>query len=109
MKVLPSESGVSYPVFNDPEPEPEDDGNEESKQKKEPKKTYIYVPDVTKEEKVFYFKYPKLGSYACFPLKLKSFLIETAFDQGYVEYKEFLKNKQEAEKLYGDQLNEARQ
>lgn len=42
---------------------------------KSQKKTYIFVPDVTKNEKIYYFKFPRLGSYACFPLKLKSVLI----------------------------------
>jgi hypothetical protein len=51
------------------------------------------VPDVTKNEKMYYFKFPKLGSYACFPLKLKSVLTEAAFDQGVVDYKEYVKQK----------------
>lgn len=109
MKILPHETGVSYPVFNDPEPEEGGDGEGEDQGKKQLKSSSIYVPDVTKEEKVYYFKYPRLGSYACFPLKLKSFLTESSFDQGLVEYREYVKNKQETEKDYHEKLNEARQ
>lgn len=76
MKVLPNDSGITYECFKEPEPEPEEaegEGGEENAVK-EPKKTYLYVPDVTKNEKMFYFKIPKLGSYACFPIKLGSCL-----------------------------------
>ena len=52
------------------------------------------------EDKIFYFKFPKLGSYACFPLKMKSFLIDVAFDQGLGEYKEYLKTKEDNENQY---------
>ena len=85
MKILPSDAGVSYSVFNEPQPDPEEGENENAPKKE--KKSYLCIPDVTKNDKVFYFKFPKLGSYACFPLKLKSFLVEVAFDQGLGEYK----------------------
>lgn len=47
----------------------------------------MYVPDVTKNEKIYYFKFPRLGSYACFPLKLKSYLTENSLEQGVDIYK----------------------
>ena len=44
---------------------------------------------------MYYFKYPRLGSYACFPLKIKSCLTIEAFDKGITDYKAFVKNKEE--------------
>ena len=53
------------------------------------------MPDVTKNEKIHYFKFPKLGSYVCYPLKLKSYLNVAAFEQGINDYKEYLRVKEE--------------
>jgi len=52
------------------------------------------VPHVQKDEKIFFFKFPKLGSFACFPLKIKSCLFIEAFDKGIGDYKTFVKTKE---------------
>ena len=57
---------------------------------------------------MFYFKYPKLGSYACFPLKVKSCLSERAFDEGVNAYKEYVKSKGEVDKEHQEKVAEAR-
>ena len=48
-----------------------------------------------KREKMFYFKYPQLGCYACYPIKYKHYLLENSFDKGIVDYKEHVKAKEE--------------
>jgi len=70
-QILPNETGRSYKVFKEEEPPAEE--AEEGKPV-EPKKKYLYVPFVQKDEKMYFFRFPKLGSYACFPLKVKSCL-----------------------------------
>lgn len=46
-----------------------------------------------KNDKLFYFRYPRLGSYACFPLKIKSYLAIGTLEKGIIDYKAYLKNK----------------
>jgi hypothetical protein len=41
-----------------------------------------------------YFKYPKLGAYACFPLKYQSYLSISTLDKGIVDYKAYIKTKE---------------
>ena len=69
-QILPNESGRSCEVFKEEEP-PEE--VEEGKPQKV-KKKYLYVPLVQRDEKMYFFKFPKLGSFGCFPLKVKSCL-----------------------------------
>lgn len=38
------------------------------------------MPDVVKNEKINYFKLPKLGAYLAIPLIYKSYLFEKTFD-----------------------------
>ncbi len=61
-----------------------------------------------KDEKIYFFRFPKLGSFACFPLKIKSCLFTESFDKGIGDYKAFVKNKEEIEKEYNEKLTEAR-
>jgi len=42
-----------------------------------------------------FFKFPRLGSFACFPLRIKSCLSVEAFEKGIGDYKGFVKNKEE--------------
>lgn len=41
---------------------------------------YVYVPDVVQNEKIHYFKLPKLGAYLAVPLIYKSYLSEATFN-----------------------------
>ena len=47
-KTLPKESGVTYSLYKE-------EVTEEGEEKKEPKK-FIYIPEVTKEKNIHYFK-----------------------------------------------------
>lgn len=40
-----------------------------------------------------FFRFPKLGSFACFPLKVRCALFTESFDKGIGDYKAFVKNK----------------
>jgi hypothetical protein len=96
-KILPSETGRSYEVFKEEEPpaeEPEDG------KAPPPKKTYLYVQQVQRDDKIHFFKFPRLGGFACFPLKIKSCLLTDAFDKGIEDYKTFVKTKSQVEKEY---------
>jgi len=42
----------------------------------------VYVPDVIKEPRIVFFRWPKLGAYLAVPLIFNSCLSEAAFDQG---------------------------
>lgn len=53
---------------------------------------------------MYFFKFPKLGSYACFPLKVKSCLYIDSFEKGIGDYKNFVRNKEEVEKEYNEKL-----
>ena len=93
-QIIPNESGRSYEVFKEEEPP------EEVQEGKPPKiiKKYLYVPLVQRDEKMHFFKFPKLGSFACFPLKVQSCLFAESFDKGIGDFKNFVKNKEEVEK-----------
>ena len=41
---------------------------------------HIFVPDVVREKEMFYYKYPRLGSYLAIKLEFDSCLSEEAFD-----------------------------
>lgn len=94
-QILPPEKGVSLDVFKLDDP-PE--GGDEQQPKETAKQKYIYIPNVLKEEKIHYFRIPKLGSYAAYAMVVKSFLFEEGLDKGCEEQKKYLQQKQEAEK-----------
>lgn len=102
-QILPPEKGVSLDVFKQDEP-PE--GGDEEPPKETAKQKYIYISNVLKEEKVHYFRIPKLGSYAAFAMVVKSFLYEEALDRGCEEQKKYLQQKEDAEKERESKLNE---
>ena len=68
------------------------------------RKKYIFVPNVLKEERMFYFRYPRLGCYVCYPIKYKHYLLENSFDKGIVDYKDHVKAKEDLEKEYQEKL-----
>jgi len=85
---LPTGSGVTYDALKPKEDEdqgqqPDEEGEENAS--KPPKSTYVYVPDVTQEPRMTFFRIPKLGAYVTCPLVYKSVLSEAAFDEGVKE------------------------
>jgi hypothetical protein len=47
-----------------------------------------------KEEKIYYFRIPKLGSYAVFSMVVKNFLSDEFFDKNCEEFKKFISDKE---------------
>jgi hypothetical protein len=48
----------------------------------------IFVPDVVREKDMFYYKFPRLGSYLAVKLEFNSCLSESAFDAAILNYNE---------------------
>ncbi len=63
---------------------------------------------VQRDEKIHFFRFPRLGSFSCFPLRVKSCLFTEAFDKGISDYKSFVKAKEQVEKQYHDKFTEAK-
>ena len=80
---LQPEKGVTYTVFQPKEEEQPPVEGEEAPVNTQP--NYLYIPDVTKDERIVYFRIPKLGAYLACPLSYKSVLSERAFDEGVKE------------------------
>lgn len=49
---------------------------------------HIFVPDVVREKDMFYYKFPRLGSYMAVKLEFNSCLSEMAFDAAIENYNE---------------------
>lgn len=78
-KFLSLES-VTGALFGD---KPADGGDgEPASEEAEKKKNYLYVPDVVKNDKIVYFRLPKLGSYMAVPMVCRSYLGENLFEVG---------------------------
>jgi len=45
----------------------------------------VYIPDVTKEQRMVYFKWKKLGAYLAIPLVYNSCLLSNSLDAGIDE------------------------
>lgn len=88
------EKGISLDVFKEDPVE----GEEGGEVKKDNKQKYIYIPNVLKEERIFFFRIPKLGSYAVFSMAVANMLADELLDKNAEEYKKFLTDKEEAEK-----------
>ena len=100
-KTLPPDKGVTYEVFT-PTPSNVEEGGEPAVEK--PK--YVYVPDVIQNEKVHYFRIPKLGAYIAMPLVYKSYLSEGTFDFSLDETKKHTEQKEDFQKEKTTQLEE---
>ena len=93
-KTLPlSETqGITYDVFKERVDEPP--AEDENAPPKEKPPAYVYRPNVVKEEKMFFFKIPKLGAYIAVPLVFNSTLNEAAFDQAVAERIRYREDKE---------------
>ena len=49
----------------------------------DPQPTYIYIGNVVRNEKMHYFRLPKLGAYMAVPLIFNSYLTEEVFDAAF--------------------------
>ena len=88
---------MTFDVFNDPEPstkedapvEPEldEEGNPIVKEKvvEEKLPQHLYVKEVVRDARIFYYKVPRLGIYMAIRLEYQSCLFEEAFDAGVLD------------------------
>jgi len=97
-QTLLQETGITYDALKPQEEEEPVDEEEEEGILKGPKPTYVYVPDVTKQERMVYFRIPRLGAYITNSLSYKSVLNETAFDEGVKERQRVLGERAEQQK-----------
>jgi len=77
-KELPKEATITYTLFpeggavkeEEPEAEPEEGGDKLKKKKR----NYVYIEDVIKNKKLFYFRIARLGSYIAIPMNASTCL-----------------------------------
>lgn len=95
-------------VFNPPETEEGEAGEEEEEEGEEKKveevtdllksEVYKYVPEVVKEEKIHFYKVPRLGCFMAIPLLYQSCMNEAAYDTALEDYLEVSKQMEEINK-----------
>ena len=71
------------------EPELDEDGNPIEKPPKEPIEVFpqhIFIPEVVRDERIHFFKVPKLGSYLAIRLEYNSCLSPDALDAAVQDY-----------------------
>lgn len=100
-KVLLQDQGLTHDVFKPPAPkeeggeeenkdnENEGEGEKEKAEPKEPEIVYpqnIFVEEVVRENRVHYFKVPRLGSYLAVELKYNSCLTEETFEKAFEDF-----------------------
>ena len=101
-QTLSMEQGVTGGAFAlAGEEEPPKENEEGQPIEVQPKKKYIYVPNVVREEKMHYFRIPKLGAYLAVPLVFNSYLLESVFDAAFESKKKYLEDL--------DQFNEEKE
>ena len=85
-KTLGKDEGVTYKLFRD------DQVNAINKiiidETKDGIPKHIFVPDVVREKEMFYYKFPRLGSYLAIKLEFNSCLSEEALDAAIENYQE---------------------
>lgn len=124
-KVLRPDQGVTFDVFKDDEEVPENEEqqqqqevgeeneNEEQQQVyQEPKEKfpkYIYVKEVVRNDKMHFFRVPKLGAYLAIRLEYDSCQSETALDNAivdFVEVRQRQKEQDEEKRQYYDKMSD---
>ena len=102
-------------MFRDDEPAEEVPAEEEEEgaEKKPPKvpdevfPKSVYVKEIVREPRMYFFKVPKLGSYMAIRLEYDSCLFEGALDNAVADYNEVrnkLRIQEEEKKQYYDSL-----
>lgn len=92
-KSLPLDS-VTGSLFQEKPPADDPvDGEEKPKEK-----NFVYVPEVIKNEKIVYFRLPKLGAYMAVPMICREYLGEALFETGLEETMKYQKAIEELEK-----------
>ena len=80
---------ITGALFGEKPPDAADGEPEEAADKK---KNYAYVPDVVKNDRIVYFRLPKLGAYLAVPMICRSYLGESLFEAGLEETQKYHKS-----------------
>ena len=83
-RTLSKDVGVTYKLFRDDQCHRVNPIIIDETKEGVPK--HIFVPDVVREKEMFYYKYPRLGSYMAIKLEFNSCLSEEAFDAAVENY-----------------------
>lgn len=95
-KILAPGSGVTYDLFVDTpaeevpaeEPQLDEEGNPIPVPEKEPEEVlpkHMIVPEVVRDDRVFFYRVPKLGSYMAVRLEYETCLFEEALEAGIAD------------------------
>ncbi|KAM3138782.1 hypothetical protein pb186bvf_009161 [Paramecium bursaria] len=79
---LSEQATITYDVLKPPQPL--EDGTI-------PQQKGTYIPNVVKEPKIYFHRFPSLGAYYTFLVVYETFLFEDAFDQGLTDCLEYQK------------------
>lgn len=104
-KTLKQEQGLTFDVFREDEEQPSEEvpppeeGEEgeviSEKEKPEVFPKSVFVKEVVREPRMYFYKVPKLGSYLAIRLEYESCLFEGALDTAVADYLD-VRNKQKA-------------
>lgn len=73
---------------------------------------YVYVQEVVREPRMYFFKVPKLGSYLAIKLEYDCCLSESALDAAvydFIDLRVKIREQEEEKKLYHEKLEEERE
>lgn len=121
-QVLPPDEtkGITHDVFKEPEGGEEEaaaaeEGEEGEEVAQKPQKTeeeellamrHVYVPEVVREQRMVFYKVPRLGSFMAVPLVYNSCLFENALDNAVTNFLD-CKAKREAQAKEKEEWEEA--
>jgi hypothetical protein len=102
-KMLETEGSVTYTVFQPEVKEEEQEQKEETSEIKEEEvkvnePAHRFIPDVTREPKLRFFRVPRLGCYMAISLKYNSCLYDTSLDKAIEDYFDTQQKKEAQEK-----------
>jgi len=103
--MLETEGSITYSVFQ-PEVKEEEQEQEQKEEISEIKEeevkvkepAYKFIPDVTREPKLKFFRVPRLGCYMAISLKYNSCLYDTSLDKAIEDYFDTQQKKEAQEK-----------
>ena len=100
-KILQQDQGITYGLYQQdeevPEGEAEPEDEEELEEGEEPKPKpppteklpkHLYIEEVVREQRIYYFTVPRLGSYLAIKMEYNSCLFEEAFDAAVIDFQD---------------------
>ena len=94
--ILNKDQGLTFDVFKDPEVE--DTGSQKKEEEEEDVPRHILIPEVVRDNRIHFYKVPRLGSYLAIKLEYRSCLSVASYDAGLKDYNT-VKEKRAAQEL----------